>query len=230
MSLKEQLEKQLQISIKNEILFIQAFTHKSLSKGDESILNNERLEFLGDAVLGVVTAHLLYQFFPHEDEGFLSRKRASLVNESTLSQVASFLNLSVHLKAHHSQSLEEFKVNPRITSSLFEAVIGAIYLDSGFAFAQQWIEDVLKRSGVLSLDQNEYDHDYKTRYQELIQSKYKITPVYEMLESSGPDHLRQFTVTVSVDGVVVAQGTGTSKKVAAQNAAQKALEIEEQNG
>lgn len=229
MSFVAELQQQLQITIHDQALFEQTFTHKSLSKGDEAILNNERLEFLGDAVLGMVTANLLYRLFPQEDEGSLSRKRASLVNESALSQVAQHFDLSRHLKAHHSQSLEDLKNNPRITSSLFEAVIGALFLDSGFEFTQKWVESALTKSGVLSFDNHDYTNDYKTRFQELIQSKYKITPIYETVESSGPDHLRQFTVTVSVDGRVMAQGTGASKKIAAQNAAQKALELEDKN-
>jgi len=229
MTLKNQLEQQLQISILNEDLFAQVFTHKSLSKGDESVLNNERLEFLGDAVIGVITAQLLYRLFPNEDEGSLSRKRASLVNETALSQVACFFNLTQHLKAHHSQSLEDLKNNPRIASSLFEALVGALFTESGFEFTQRWVEDALTKSGILNFESHDYMSDFKTRFQELIQSKHKVTPIYETIHINGPDHAREFTVTVSVNGQVKAQGSGASKKIAAQNAAQKALEQEEKN-
>ncbi len=230
MSFIETLTKKINIPVRNTELFEQAFTHKSLSKGKEPAFNNERLEYLGDAVLGLVSAHLLYRLFPDDDEGSLSRKRASLVNEATLSQISDHFGLSEFLRAHHSQSLEDLRANPRITSSLFEALVGAFYLDSGFETTQSWLETVFVDFVKVSFDEHDYSHDYKTRFQELIQSKYKVTPFYETIESTGPDHLKHFTVTVSVEGRVFGQGVGTSKKMAAQEAAKKALEIEEKNG
>lgn len=227
MAFIEQLSQILDIEVQNERLFTQAFTHKSLAKDNDAIEHNERLEYLGDAVLGVVIADLLFRMFDTDDEGSLSRKRASLVNEATLSRIADHYNLAQFLRVHHSQTLADLQHNPRITSSLFEAVVGAMYIDLGFLKTRDWVEKVYVSVAQLSFDDHDYQDDYKTRYQESIQSRYKITPVYETVETTGPDHQRLFTVRVSVDGAITGEGQGASKKIAAQEAAKQALEKEE---
>lgn len=227
MAFTEQLSQILDIEIQNERLFQQAFTHKSLSKGNDDIEHNERLEYLGDAILGLIIADLLYRMFTDDDEGSLSRKRASLVNESTLSRIAEHYNLAQFLRVHHSQSLGDLQANPRITSSLFEAVVGALYIDLGFLKTRDWVEKVYVSVLKMSFDDHDYQEDYKTRYQEIVQSEQKVTPIYETVETTGPDHQRWFTVRVSVDGQVRGEGQGASKKLAAQEAAKKALEKED---
>lgn len=227
MSFIETLSKKLNIEVQNTALFEQAFTHKSLSKGNEVIEQNERLEYLGDAILGLVIADILYRRFPQDDEGNLSRKRASLVNENTLSKISNHFELSQYLRAHHSQSLVELKNNPRIAASLFEAVVGSLFIELGFEKVRQWIENVFDSVIEATFEDHDFSSDYKTRFQEWIQSKYKVTPVYETIESAGPDHQRLFTVIVSVDNKVCGQGQGASKKNAAQQAAKNALEKEE---
>jgi len=230
MPLIDQLSQILDIEVQNQRLFEQAFTHKSLAKDNENIEHNERLEYLGDAVLGLIIADLLYRMFSDDDEGNLSRKRASLVNESTLSRISEHFNLAQFLRVHHSQSQADLQTNPRITSSLLEAVVGAMYIDLGFLKTRDWVEKVYVSVVQLSFDDHDYQDDYKTRYQELVQSRLKITPTYETKESTGPDHQRLFTVTVSVDGKVTGEGQGTSKKIAAQEAAKSAFENEENDG
>lgn len=230
MPLTDELTQILDIEIQNERLFTQVFNHKSLAKDNENIEHNERLEYLGDAVLGLVIADLLYRMFSNDDEGSLSRKRASLVNESTLSRIADHFQLSKYLKVHHSQALADLQHNQRITASLFEALIGAMYIDLGFLKTRDWIEKVYISVMQMSFDDHDYQDDYKTRYQELIQSKYKVTPVYETVETTGPDHQRSFTVTVSVDNLLKGEGRGPSKKIAAQEAAKSALRAEGNDG
>lgn len=230
MSFIDVLSQKLEIEIHSPSLFEQAFNHKSLSKNNDTIEHNERLEYLGDAVLGLVVAEVLYRFFPDDDEGNLSRKRASLVNESALSKISEHFGLSEYLRAHHSQSLEELQHNPRIMASLFEAVVGALYLDQGYQKTHAWIEKVMLAVIGIDFDDHDFSSDYKSRFQELVQSKQKITPIYETVESTGPDHQRLFTVIVSVDGKVLGEGQGPSKKIAAQEAAKNALAKEENNG
>ncbi|MCC6137693.1 MAG: ribonuclease III [Bdellovibrionaceae bacterium] len=223
----ELLAEKLEIEIHNPALFEQAFNHKSLSKGNDSVDHNERLEYLGDAVLGLVVADVLYRAFPQDDEGNLSRKRASLVNETALSRISDHFGLSENLRAHNSHSLEELQHNPRITASLFEAVVGAMYIDLGYQKTHAWVEKVMLKVIGIDFDDHDFSSDYKSRFQELLQSKQKITPVYETIESTGPDHQRSFTVIVSVDGQVHGEGQGPSKKIAAQEAAKNALAKEE---
>lgn len=229
MTFIEDVSRELNIEINNHSLFEQAFIHKSLAKSGELIDHNERLEYLGDAVVGLVVADILYRLFPSDDEGSLSRKRASLVNESTLSRISNHFKLTRFLKVHSSQSLAELQSNPRISASLFEAVVGALFIDLGFEKTSLWVEHVFKNIVHISFEEHDFTNDFKTRFQELIQSKSKITPTYETIETAGPDHLRMFTVTVSVDGQVRGQGQGLSKKLAAQEAARNALEKEDQD-
>ncbi|MCB9073645.1 MAG: ribonuclease III [Bdellovibrionaceae bacterium] len=218
------LSQRLGIALQESPLYEQAMTHKSVSKDSAETLNNERLEYLGDAVIGLVVADILYKFFPLDDEGNLSRKRASLVNETTLSKVAAHFGLQDFLRVHHSQSLEDFKSNARITASLFEALVGALYLEIGFMETFQWLHHVYENVVTVSFSEHDFSSDYKTRFQEKIQSQFKVTPRYETTEVSGPDHQRLFTVTVTVNGVVYGTGQGLSKKNAAQEAAKMALE------
>lgn len=230
MAFIDELSQKLDLELTSVDLYQQAFTHKSLAKGNEHIAHNERLEYLGDAVLGLVVADYLFRMFPEDDEGHLSRKRASLVNESTLSRIAEHFDLASYLRAHHSQALEDLQTNPRIMASLFEAIVGAMFIDLGFAKTRDWIEKVYVLIVKLSFDDHDYQDDYKTRFQELVQSRLKVTPVYTTVESTGPDHQRVFTVSVSVDGEVFGEGQGSSKKIAAQEAAKAALKKEEAHG
>ncbi|PWU16375.1 MAG: ribonuclease III [Bdellovibrio sp.] len=196
----------------------QALTHKSFV--GEGVSHNEKLEFLGDAVLDLVLAELLLKKFDAEDEGDLSRRRASLVNESELAAVANELGLGPRLRLGRSELISGGDKKPRILASAFEALVGALYLDGGFEAASR----VVSRIFSSRLDENLLKSDDKTQFQEAIQSLVKVTPRYRTIAEIGPSHARIFRVAVDVGGEEWAQGEGPSKKVAEQAAARQALE------
>lgn len=203
-------------------LLTQSLCHKSSSLSDG--IHNEKLEFLGDAVLDLVLAELLMREFPDDEEGGLSKKRAGLVNERTLSQVACELGLGELLRLGKSEIVSAGDKKPRILASSFEALLGAIYTDGGFAPVKAIVESIflnLIRNGDA---EQHFARDYKTQFQELIQSREKITPIYQVISQTGPSHAREFTVSVEVSGKAYAQAKGPSKKIAEQEAARLALE------
>lgn len=209
---------------KSNELFWQALTHRSYLKSHpEFVGHNEILEFLGDAVLSLAVAEWLIKNFPDEDEGKLSRKRASLVNEETLYRLAEKLNLAHYLRVGLRENDIELKTNKRILASAFEAVVGAIYQESGFETSRQWINKIFD----LYLSDFDFSHDfvtdYKTRLQEYVQEKFKITPEYRLISVSGPEHKKTFFTQVIKDGIVIGEGSGLNKKSSEQLAAYSAL-------
>jgi ribonuclease-3 len=220
------LETKIQFQFKNRDLLARALTHKSFAhelreKGE----HNEKFEFLGDAVLDLVLGEFLMELFPGDGEGGLSKKRASLVNEEVLSRLATDLELSKFLHLGKGETLTGGAQKPRLLASAYEALIGAIFLDGGYeivrAFARRDFSKLIE-----NLDPaQDFERDYKTRLQEMMQKDTKEAPVYELISEEGPPHDRTFTVCVRVKEVNLAMGTGRSKKVAEQEAAQKALEI-----
>jgi ribonuclease-3 len=197
-----------------------ALTHKSFDRDGE---NNERLEFIGDAVIDCVVADILFDKYPDDDEGGLSRKRAALVNEESLYNLAMRLKLDECIQVSGGEAESLLRTNKRILSGSLEAVIGAIYKDAGFATAYEWVRNLYGEQGSTDFSQYDFEKDYKTRFQEIIQEKLKITPVYRQVGISGPDHQKVFTVQVMVGDEVYGEGSGESKKTAAQVAAQAAL-------
>jgi ribonuclease-3 len=224
------LERKLQYEFKNRDLFARALTHKSFShelrtKSDVKSEHNEKLEFLGDAVLDLVLGEYLMQLFPVDGEGGLSKKRASLVNEESLSNLATDLGLSECLQLGKGEISTGGAQKPRLLASAYEAVVGAIYLDGGFNAVKEFVRrDFQKLITVLDPVQD-FERDYKTRLQEVMQKDTKEAPVYEIISEEGPPHDRTFTVCVRVKEVNLTTGTGRSKKTAEQAAAKKALEI-----
>jgi ribonuclease III len=207
-------------------LLDQALTHKSFvneSKG-EHVNHNEVLEFMGDSVLGLVITHLLIEKFPTDDEGRLSKKRASLINEKTLSEMARNLGLELRLRLGKGERASGVMKNPRILASTFEAIIGAIYLDSGFQDISQILRSLFNPLIEARDWAEDFELDYKTRLQELVQEKYSEIPAYSLQEEVGPEHNKRFEVEVRVSGRVLGLGWGTSKKLAEQTAAKMALE------
>jgi ribonuclease-3 len=202
-------------------LLNEALTHKSFSI-DQNKYNphNERLEFLGDSILNFIIAESLMTQYPQEPEGFLSKKRASLVNQNTLAQIAKGLRLQDHLQFGPGEVKQGSPLNPRILASALEAVIGAIYLDSNFAVVKKWLISLFEN---IQLDQNDqigFTADYKTRLQELTQ-KYKLgTLLYEVILISGPSHKPHFLVSLRLDEKEKARAEGASKKIAEQKAAE----------
>lgn len=205
----------------------QALTHSSFfhENREISLGDNERFEFLGDAVLDLALGAKLMVLFPHISEGDLSKLRASLVNEVTLAELAEEINLSLFIKLGRGELVTQGEKKPRILASALEALIGAIFLDGGFDRASLVI-DRLFESRLKEVEPSEaFCEDSKTRLQEIVQQKYSVTPVYEVVNVEGPAHQRTFEVQLLINGEIKARGSGSSKKRATQMAASKALEF-----
>ena len=207
-----------------------AFTHKSFANemlGGASTVadDNERLEFLGDAVLDLALSELLMKKFPADTEGALSKKRASLVNEDSLARIAQGHGFDKFLKLGKGEIKTGGLQKPRILASALEAVMGAIFQDSGYIMVTDVIE-ILFRDQLLKLETDliDFSSDFKTRLQERAQDVRKQTPTYRVEAESGPDHDKIFVVIVELEGDILARGQGKSKKVAEQDAAKQALE------
>lgn len=220
-----ELEKRLKYSFKNNSLLARALTHKSYANElKNAIEHNEKLEFLGDAVLDLVVGEFLYEKFPLDTEGGLSKKRASIVNEEILFELAREMELNKLLQLGKGEAQTGGALKPRLLASSLEAIVGAVYLDGGFAVSREFIrrEFLPLCEKVCGLE--DFERDYKTRLQELVQKAMKETPKYEVLAEEGPPHDREFLVCVKIKDEVWAQGRGRSKKNAEQIAAKCALE------
>ena len=176
--------------------------HKSYAKEQGNNEHNEKLEFLGDAVLDLVVSDLLMNKFDEDTEGNLSRKRASVVNEDRLCEIALKYHLDQFIFLGKSEIKNELQKNPRILASVLEAIVGAIYRDKGFASAFSWIESTFSELLNQAFSEHDFEKDYKTRLQEIVQESHKIIPRYRVIEQSGPDHNRTFKMEVSVAGEV----------------------------
>lgn len=219
-----ELEKNLGIKFKNRHLLAQALVHKSYLNENpaEELESNERLEFLGDAVLSFVVAENLYGKFTKFPEGELTNLRSLLVRTTTLAKLAKRLRIGQFLKLSRGEVGEGGKENPNILADGAEAVIGAIYLDSGMIPAAKFIQkQVLTYLPKLTRDGN--NHDFKGKLQILIQEKYHQTPKYKVMSQSGPDHSKEFEIAVILGEKVLAKGFGKNLKLASQAAAKAAL-------
>lgn len=203
----------------------QAFTHRSYlnEHRGEALGHNERLEFLGDAVLELISTHFLYENYPKSDEGELTAYRAALVNAVTLSDVAGALGMNDFLLLSKGESKDTGRARQILLANAFEAVIGAIYLDLGYDAAKQFIEEHLfpKMDEILK---KRLWQDAKSTLQEKVQEKEGSTPYYSVLKETGPDHDKHFIVGVYAGQALLAQGEGRSKQDAEQSAARAALE------
>jgi len=215
----------LGVKFKDESLLQQALVHRSYLNENPSLhlVSNERLEFLGDAVLGFVVADELYSRFSDFAEGELTKLRAALVRGETLSRIASSLQLGDYLYLGHGEEESGGRSRPRNLSCALEAVIGAVFLDQGFDFARSFILKLLD-SEFDALVEDKFTDDYKSRLQQVIQSERKITPVYRTVEEAGPDHAKVFTVEVLAGDAVLGRGSGRSKRTAEMDAARQALQ------
>jgi ribonuclease-3 len=216
-------QKTATIRFKSQRLLNLSFMHRSVSNESNHKENNERLEFLGDAVLGAVTATLLYQELADKAEGELAKIKAVVVSEEVLSGVARELQIDALLLLGRGEELSGGREKKAILADALEALIGALYLDSGykaaFAFVSRFIGPEITR--VL---QNQHHRDYKSLLQELSQDRYRAYPAYRLLKRSGPDHARLFWIEVAVNGQFFGPGVGKSKKSAEQEAAKMAWE------
>ena len=216
------IEKNIQYVFKDKCLLKQALSHSSfineMKKAGE-MESYERLEFLGDAVLEMITSEFLYENYRDLPEGKLTKLRASIVCEHTLSAVAQMLQLGNYVLLSKGEELTGGRGRSSILCDLFEAVLGAIYLDGGIEPAKRYVETFL----LTDIENKSLFYDAKTTLQELVQKDGKGVVTYEILEESGPDHNKTFVTEVLVDGVPLAQGEGSSKKNAQQMAAYSAI-------
>jgi len=221
-----ELEKKIKIKFKDKDILMQAFVHRSYCNehSDFHLSHNERLEFLGDAVLELVVTEDLFQTYPKKPEGDLTNWRAALVNSKMLSKTSKKLGFNDFLLLSKGESKELGKARKYILANAFEAVIGAIYLDQGYKVCQEFIRKYLLKELPLIIEQGLYK-DSKSQFQEEAQEKTGITPTYKVLKEWGPDHVKHFVIGVFLDKELVAEGEGSSKQEAEEQAAQKGLEV-----
>ena len=219
----QKIEDHIQYKARQEAWLKEAFCHKSFHKENPQWNDNEKLEFLGDAVLDLVVSDLLMARFKEDQEGSLSRKRASIVNEDRLFQLAKSRSMDQFLLVGKGERKSHLHRNPRIVASVFEAVVGAIYKDSGFKAAFDWIEKNFQPLIEQAFSEHDFETDYKTRFQEWVQETYKTTPRYEVIKQWGPDHARNFEVELFIQKTSWGKACGRTKKMASQKAAREAL-------
>ena len=217
------LENAIGYRFQNIQLLQNALTHSSYAneRWHNSLLSNERLEFLGDSVLGMLVAEYLFRTFPDRPEGELTRMRADMVCERTLAAAANRIGLGDHLLLGHGEEQGGGRNRDSILADAMESVIAACFLDGGIQAALQVVQKfILVEVPVTKL----HNADYKTALQELVQQKKNQVLSYALVGQSGPDHDKQFDVEVSLNGTVVGKGSGRSKKRAEQDAARAAIE------
>ncbi len=216
----EILEKQLGYTFENRELIVEALTHKSYKKS----YDNERLEFLGDAVMDLIVGEYLFKKFNKSDEGQLSKIRASLVSETGFTKLAKILKLGDYLLLSNAEENNGGREKSSLLSNAFESVMGAIYLEAGLKKVEE-IAIKLIEDNYQDISLDSLFRDFKTTLQELTQARYGVTPEYRVLSSRGPDHLKEFEVGVFVQDKEYARASGKSKKIAQQIAAEVALHV-----
>lgn len=222
---RAELQRKLLYAFENANLLEKALRHSSFvnEQADIGMRDNERLEFLGDAVLNLVVGDLLMQRYPDSEEGDLSRMRANLVNETQLAAIARSLNLGSHLQLGKGEIQTDGREKNSILAGTLEAVMAAIYLDGGFEAAFHVIDrHFLPLIGAVATPMVSFD--YKSQVQELVQVTQQEMPIYTVIHESGPDHDKTFQVRLQLQQLH-AEGVGKSKKTAEQDAARKALEL-----
>jgi len=224
----ERLQERLRYTFGDRGILLQALTHTSyghefLNSRPIALRDNERLEFLGDAILDVIVSDILLEAFPNADEGQLSKMRAAVVNEKTLAELAKSINLQDCVRLGKGEIQTGGNLKPSILSSTLEALFAAIYLDGGFNAVYPVVRHLI---GPMFAEERElvafYDH--KTQLQEIVQARWKVTPTYHLLQAHGPDHAKTFEVEVRMQGKSLAAANGSSKKEAEQNAAEAAIQ------
>ncbi|MBI4249020.1 MAG: ribonuclease III [Elusimicrobia bacterium] len=211
------IEEVLKRAFRRREFLEEALTHKSFATEKKLPAYNERLEFLGDSILSAVVVRHLFEAYPQEDEGLLSKRKAALVSKASLAAWAAELDLGEHLKLGVGEESSGGRKRPSLLANVLEAVIGAIFLDGGFdsaaAFIMTWLEnqtDIPKT-------------DFKSRLQEIVQKRFKVPPHYRVAEERGPDHDKTFWVSVHLNKHFLGEGSGKNKKEAEQAAARDAL-------
>ena len=221
------LEKRFAVSFKNKDLLTKAFVHRSYVNENKNFKlgHNERLEFLGDAVLELVTTVYVFKKYPQEPEGVLTSYRAGLVNTKMLADVASNLDFYDFLLLSRGEEKEKGKAREDILADTFEAFIGALYLDQGYKKCKDFIEKNLILKRLPSLIKGGHLKDTKSLFQEIAQAKEGITPTYRSIKEWGPDHAKHFLVGLFLEDEIIAKGEGCSKQEAELKAAENALKM-----
>jgi len=226
----EKLAQALNIQFRDLSVLETALTHRSYLNEHKNIKeSNERLEFLGDAVLELIVSFFLFKKYPQESEGVLTSLRSKVVQTRTLAKSSKKLGLPQFLRLSRGEKESGGAENEGILADVFEALVGAIFVDQGIKKATAFVHEHLLENLKIIITSEEVS-DYKSRYQELVQAQNLPTPVYKIISCSGPDHNRIFVAAVLVDGKKMAQGVGKSKQLAQQQAARQALEKLRQKG
>lgn len=216
------LQEILGVSFNNAALFREALTHSSYVNENPHATDNERLEFVGDAVLGLILAEKLFHDYPDVAEGELTQMRARLVCRASLAAIAQAINLGSYLYLGRGEAASGGGSKPANLAGALEALIAAVYLNSPWQDTCECVERLFKEE-LTRLRHEQHSDDYKSQLQEALQSRFKAAPSYRIIAESGPDHNRQFTAEVMLDQAVLARGTGRSKKLAEAEAARVAL-------
>jgi ribonuclease-3 len=220
-----ELERKLGYVFRNLELLDRALTHRSYihTPENEDLRANERLEFLGDSVLGMITSRFLFENFPEKSEGDLTKLKSTLVSEANLSQIAKSISLGKYMNLSEEEDKSGGRERSSIISDAYEAVIGAVFLDGGLVPAERMIKNqILKKYLEITTDQA--FHNYKGELLEYMQALGMGLPRYDLLEERGPDHQKRFAIAVTVKGKEMGRGVGNNKKEAEQRAAKMALE------
>ena len=219
------IEKKIGIVFKDKALLEKAFTHRSYLNENRGLglEHNERLEFLGDAVLELVVTDFLYKKYPKKPEGEMTSLRSALVNSTMLAEISSSLNFSEYLLLSRGEAKDKGRARQYILANTFESVVGAIYLDQGYDSANKFIGEFLLPK-ITEVEEKRLWIDAKSFFQEQAQEKFGQTPQYKTLKDHGPDHDKVFTVGVFVGEDLIAEGSGKSKQDAEQEAARNALD------
>ncbi len=224
----EKFEKAIGINFKNKDILKQAFTHRSFlnEHRDKELVHNERLEFLGDAVLELIVTEHLYQKYPDKNEGELTSYRSALVNAITLSDAASKIGMNDYLLLSKGEAKDIGRARQIILANTIEALIGAIFLDQGYEMAKYFISNNIFYL-IEKIVEDKTWLDAKSEFQEQAQEQEDTTPSYKTIKEEGPDHDKKFTVAVYLGKNKIAEGEGKSKQEAEQTAAQNALKIKD---
>jgi ribonuclease-3 len=210
---------------KNQKLFEQAFTHRSyLNETKEKLSSNERLEFLGDSILSFVVSQNLFLKFPQYNEGILTNIRSLMVNTRSLALIAKELDFGSFLRLSKGEEESKGRQNQSLLADCFEAFVGALFIDQGIDSVTKFLEEVLLPKADEIIKSTSFK-DPKSLLQELVQSRRLNSPVYKVLGETGPAHAKQFRIGAFVDGNLISEGEGKSKKDAEEDAASKALEF-----
>ncbi len=218
------LQREIKVKFTNKNILNQALTHRSYANESQgSIRENERLEYLGDSVLGLVINEYLFKRFDEYHEGDLAKIKSSVVSEEMLATVACEISIGTYILLGKGEENSGGRTRPSILANTVEALIGAMYLDCGLKQTKKFILGIFKKY-IDQVNKIPNMRDPKTTLQELVQKKYKDKPSYILLRSEGPDHKKLFTVALTINGKVIIEGTGTSKRRAEVDAARKVIE------